>query len=72
MRCSQPLANGQWLQVKTTSVPALPVTSAIDSSLPSTFFIFVFATRGHLGAERQARRCLGRPSAAAPRAPARD
>ena len=44
MRCSQSRANGQWLQVKITSVPALPVTSAIDSILPSTFFIFVFAT----------------------------
>ena len=41
MRCSQSLANGQWLQVKITSVPALPVTSAIDSILPSTFFILV-------------------------------
>ena len=44
MRCSQSFANGQWLQVKITSVPAFPVTSAIDSILPSTFFIFVFAT----------------------------
>ena len=43
MRCSQPLANGQWLQVKITSVPALPATSAIDTIFPSTFFIFAVA-----------------------------
>ena len=48
MRCSQSFANGQWLQVKTTSVPDLPVTSAIDSILPSTFFILVFAASGAL------------------------
>ena len=44
MRCSQPLAKGQWLQVKITSVPALPATSAIETILPSTFFIFVVAS----------------------------
>ena len=44
MRFSQPRANGQWLQVKITSVPAFPVTSAIDIILPSTaFFIFTVA-----------------------------
>src|SRR5580692_644397 len=44
MRRSQPRANGQWLQVKTTSVPALPVTSAIETDLPSSaLFIFVAA-----------------------------
>ena len=43
MRCSQPLANGQWLQVKITSVPAFPATSAIDTILPSTFFILAVA-----------------------------
>ena len=35
MRCCHALANGQWLQVKTTSVPFLPATSAIESDLPS-------------------------------------
>src|SRR5450432_2916966 len=49
MRCSHPLANGQWLQVNTTRVPALPAASAIDSTLPSTLFILTwFAGEGAL------------------------
>src|SRR5450432_290510 len=42
MRCSHPLANGQWLQVNTTRVPALPAAWAIDSTLPSTLFILTW------------------------------
>ena len=40
MRVSQAFDHGQWLQVKITSVPLLPATSAIDSSRPSTLRIF--------------------------------
>src|SRR5215470_1036833 len=40
MRVSQALTHGQWLQLKITSVPLPPATSAIDSWRPSTLRIF--------------------------------
>src|ERR1022692_3238807 len=46
MRRSQPRANGQWLQVKITSVPALPATSAIETSLPSRALFILVDARG--------------------------